>query len=102
MQVKVIIMAKKLCGVRRPLGGAWSELKCDKYTVQIKHFEKPSKYGIKKGRISKLGIFESEKYPSTLMRKQHVSFDRGWDKRVTKKTPAKVKQVYKEIIKKYN
>lgn len=86
-----------LCSPARQLQGNWSELKCKGgIIVQIDHFDEPSKYGINKGKISKLWIAK-EKPRETL-----VSYDRGWDKKVTSKTPKLAKDIYKEVIRKFN
>lgn len=42
------------------------------YKYGIKHFDEPSKYGIKQGRISKLFLENSDG-------KLVVNYDRGWD-----------------------
>jgi len=83
-------MAKK-CKITKKAGN-WTTLKCGKYKVQIKHFDEPSGYGIKNGRISKLWIQDSK------TKKEMANYDRGWDVRVKKGA----KSVYNQILKKYN
>ena len=62
------------------------------YYISIKHFEQPSKYGIRNGRISKLFIKRDGEYPI-------VSYDRGWEYRPKSEV---TKKIYKEIIAMYN
>ena len=56
------------------------------------YFDEPSKFGIRKGRISKLGFYDLEHTES-------VGYDRGWD--VRPKTP-EAKAVLSAIIKNFN
>ena len=64
--------------------GAWTIAKTVRngltYRIEIKHFELPSEFGIRNGRISKLWIAEVHgegKYKCV------CSYDRGWDRRAT-------------------
>jgi hypothetical protein len=59
----------------------------------VKHFEEPSQFGIKNGRISKLWIREEGEIEPL------VNFDRGWD--IRPKTKA-AKAVVNEILAMYN
>ena len=63
------------------------------FEINVKHFEEPSRFGIKNGRISKLWIREEGKTAAD------VSYDRGWD--VRPKTKA-AKAVMNEILAMYN
>jgi hypothetical protein len=81
---------------RKYLGNNWTELTCGKYKVQIKHFQEKSEHGINKGKISKFWMKD------TKANKEIINFDRGWDRRVTPKTPRDAKAVYNKIIKEFN
>ena len=77
--------------------GAWTIAKAlfEKtiYHINVKHFEEPSKFGIKNGRISKLWIREKGEIEPI------VSYDRGWDTRPRSKA---AKAIYEEILAMYN
>ena len=63
------------------------------YYINVKHFDKPSKYGIQNGRISKLWIREEGEIEPC------VSYDRGWNVRPRSKA---AKGLYNEILAMYN
>ena len=63
------------------------------YNIEIKHFEEPSKFGIKKGRISKMCVRKDGKSAFCL------NYDRGWDIRPRSKA---AKAIYEEIVAMYN
>ena len=63
------------------------------FEINVKHFEGPSSFGIKNGRVSKLWIREEGKTEAD------VSYDRGWDVRPTTKA---AKAVMNEILDMYN
>ena len=53
--------------------GNWTFGRIGGYDFEIKHFEKPSKFGIDEGRISKLRISDRVSYRTI------AAYDRGWD-----------------------
>jgi ABC-type enterochelin transport system substrate-binding protein len=59
----------------------------DAVTFRAKVFDEPSEYGINKGKVSKLEIYENDKWI--------VNYDRGWD--VKPKTPEH-KEMYKAVM----
>ena len=63
------------------------------FEINVKHFEEPSRFGIKNGRVSKLWIREEGKTEAD------VSYDRGWDVRPKTKS---AKAVLNEILAMYN
>ncbi len=73
--------------------GAWTIARAkveDRFfEINVKHFEEPSQYGIRKGRVSKLWIREEGKTEAD------VSYDRGWDVRPTTKA---AKAIVNEIL----
>ena len=77
--------------------GAWTIARAkveDRFfEINVKHFEEPSSFGIKNGRVSKLWIREEGKTEAD------VSYDRGWDKRAT---TAEAKAIRDELIAMYN
>ena len=79
------------------LSTGWIKLSRGSYKGLIKRYIEPSKYGIKKGRISKLRITKKIKPEISL-----IEFDRGWSKRVKKEHTKELKDFYDLLIKKYN
>ena len=80
--------------------GAWTIARTVRngltYRIEIKHFELPSEFGIRNGRISKLWIAEVHgegKYKCV------CSYDRGWDRRATTTVARAIRD---EAIKIYN
>ncbi len=77
--------------------GAWTIAKARRngkdYEINVKHFEEPSRFGIRNGRISKLWIREEGKTEPA------ACYDRGWDKRAT---TAEAKALRDELIAMYN
>ena len=77
--------------------GAWTiaRAKVDDrfFEINVKHFEEPSRFGIRNGRISKLWIREEGKTEPA------ACYDRGWDKRAT---TAEAKAIRDELIAMYN
>ena len=77
--------------------GAWTIARAkveDRFfEINVKHFEEPSRFGIKNGRVSKLWIREEGKTEAD------VSYDRGWDIRPTTKA---AKTITNEILSMYN
>ena len=63
------------------------------FEINVKHFEEPSRFGIKNGRVSKLWIREEGKTEAD------VNYERGWD--VRPKTKA-AKAIMNEILAMYN
>lgn len=63
------------------------------FEINVKHFEEPSLFGIRSGRVSKLWIREEGKIEAD------VSYDRGWD--VRPKTKAAT-VIVNEILAMYN
>lgn len=53
--------------------GAWTIGKIGGYQFEIKHFDKPSEWGINEGKISKLDI----RKPGAAT--PIAAYDRGWD-----------------------
>ena len=53
--------------------GAWTIGKIGSYRFEIKHFDKPSEWGIDEGKISKLDI----RKPGAAT--PIAAYDRGWD-----------------------
>lgn len=82
----------------RKIGGSWKDFDCGKYKAQILSFKEKSEYGIQNGKISKLWI-QDKKNPQPF---GIISYERGWDKGVKKKTPKEVKSIISELIKRYN
>ena len=62
------------------------------FRIQMVRFDEPSKFGIRKGRISKLWVGSADGV-------EVINYDRGWDIR-----PAtdEVKALLKEITKQFN
>jgi len=69
----------------------WTRGTIEGYAYCIKHFEEGSEFGINNGRISKLHI---SKDGVTL-----ANYDRGWD---ILPVDAEIKEVYKELVRKFN
>lgn len=63
------------------------------FDINVKHFDEPSRFGIRNGRISKLWIREEGKTEPA------ACYDRGWDKRAT---TAEAKAIRDELIAMYN
>lgn len=76
----------------RQMGGKWMKAESGNMTASFLLFNDPSKYGIDKGRISKLEIRDKDK-------KFLANYDRGWD---VEPLDDETKKFYQEIIKKYN
>ena len=53
--------------------GDWTYGHTDEYDFQVKHFDRPSSFGIEEGRISKLWITRHSD------RRVIAAYDRGWD-----------------------
>ena len=68
----------------------WTFGKINGYDFQIKTFQKPSRFGINGGKISKLFIMKENEVM--------VSYDREWDKYATPETLP----VLKELVAEYN
>ena len=84
--------------------GAWTIAKAHRngkdYEINVKHFEMPSQFGIRHGRISKLWIAEYNVENGKVVGNKCVcNYDRGWDKRAT---TAEAKAIRDELIKMYN
>ena len=54
--------------------GNWTMGSIGGYDFEVKHFDRPSRFGIDEGRISKLMITRKSTYGTV------ASYDRGWDK----------------------
>lgn len=63
------------------------------YEVQMKYFDKPSRFGIKGGRVSKLWVADED------TKEEILSYDRGWD--VRPQDPES-KAILKAILKEFN
>lgn len=71
---------------------SWRRFKLRKrYSVSAKVFEKPSRFGIRKGRVSKLEI-------RTKTGKIIVNYDRGWD--IRPKNPTH-RSLVKQVLNKF-
>lgn len=79
------------CQVKDVKGTLWTEIKTGKFECQVKHYEEPSQYGIKDGRISKLAIRRGYEWV--------LNYDRGWD--IRPKDEA-TKAVYEALLKRFN
>ena len=90
MEVEITITGKKIVFNEWTLFQATVNGK--KYQGSMVYFDEPSKFGIRKGRISKLDFHDLE-------HTEAVNYDRGWD--VRPKTP-EAKAVLSAIIKKFN
>ena len=90
MEVQITITGKKIVFNEWTLFQATVNGK--KYQGSMVYFDEPSKFGIRKGRISKLVFYDLEHTES-------VNYDRGWD--VRPKTP-EAKAVLSAIIKNFN
>lgn len=55
----------------------WVEGRAGAYTFRAKVFDRPSKYGINHGRVSKLSIRRESPARGEMV----VIYDRGWDRR---------------------
>lgn len=76
--------------------GAWSSgiVKTKdgrKWTYSVKHFEEPSKYGIKRGRISKLSIADENG-------NEVAHYERGWDLKPDRSSV----EVFETVVEKYD
>ena len=60
------------------IGGAWIDGIIDDYRFQAKVYDTGSRYGINKGRVSKLEIWGRQ---SGGVSRSIVRYDRGWDKK---------------------
>ena len=76
--------------IERNLGEGWKKWEENGFEIQMLAFDKPSQYGIDKGKISKLWIRKNGKVV--------CNYDRGWDIEPEKD----VKELYDSILKKYN
>ena len=66
------------------------------YTYSVKHFDEPSCYGIRNGRVSKLEIrLAGQKAPSMVV----LNYSRGWDVRAQN---AETRMVRDAILKRFN
>ncbi|BDF69471.1 hypothetical protein CE91St41_04500 [Oscillospiraceae bacterium] len=66
----------------------WLEGRAGAYTFRAKVFDKPSQYGITRGRVSKLSI----RHESSAHSEMVVIYDRGWDRRPKRKEDSDVFQ----------
>ena len=75
---------------------AWSfgaaEVGGKTYRVQIKWFDEPSMFGIRRGRVSKL-------YVAAAGEGAVLDYDRGW---ITRASTAEAKAILKAILKEFN
>lgn len=84
---------------------AWSEgfayIGDQEYSVQVKWFDEPSMFGIRKGRISKLwvGKANSPSYSDKPSYDEVFSFDRGW---VERPKTDEDKAILKAVLKEFN
>ncbi len=65
------------------------------YGFQAKVYNDGSKFGINKGRVSKLAVWKNETGGTVSFRKTIANYDRGWDVQPTDDT---AKDVLKRII----
>ena len=63
--------------ITKHMDNHWVEGRVDAYTFRAKVFDKPSKYGINRGRVSKLSIRHGGPDCGEMV----VIYDRGWDRR---------------------
>ena len=79
--------------------GAWTVARVHRngkdYEINVMHFELPSQYGIRRGRISKLWIAEKNENGNKCV----CFYDRGWSTRATTK---EAKAIRDELVKMYN
>lgn len=66
----------------------WEDGKIDSYYYEVKVYDEPSKFGINKGRVSKLIIYDSDKQTV-------CQYDRRW---VIKPNNDEVKDVFNKIM----
>ncbi len=67
------------------------------YDFQVKHFDEPSVYGIRRGRISKLWLRRQGEDKAVL------SYDRGWERGCSPRGKDEaVTVIYKTLIAKFN
>ncbi len=66
-----------------------------KYSYQVKHYDLPSKNGIRNGRISKLTIWDSD--DNTV-----YQYDRGPVIRLKRDCAPELREVFNIIMKRYN
>jgi hypothetical protein len=90
MEVEITITGKKMVFNEWTLFQATVNGK--KYQGSMVYFDEPSKFGIRNGRISKLGFYDLE-------HTEEVGYDRGWS--VRPKTP-EAKAVLAAIVKHFN
>ena len=76
----------------------WITFKKNNFIAQIKIYDEPSEFGIDGGRISKLVITKQ----SIGWNNPLISYDRGWDKKITKTTSRNAIKFYKTILKNFN
>lgn len=69
-------------------GTNWCEGKIGKYNFEAKLFDEDSTFGIKKGRVSKLAIWDEEvrQKERNFIKGCIVVYDRGWDMKPTKES----------------
>jgi len=87
-EIKVVITGEKLVFNKWTLATATVNGK--EFQIQMVRFDKPSRYGIRKGRISKLWASNGS---------DGINYDRGWDVRPWS---AAGKALLAEILKRYN
>lgn len=63
--------------ITKHMDNHWVEGRAGTYTFRAKVFDKPSKYGINRGRVSKLSICHEDSARGGMV----VIYDRGWDRR---------------------
>ncbi|MFV0485396.1 MAG: hypothetical protein ACK5MU_04220 [Candidatus Saccharimonadales bacterium] len=62
-----------ICFEVKKLRDKWHEGHIEQYRFQAKVYDVGSKFGINKGRVSKLSVWDSGS--------EIISYDRGWDKK---------------------
>lgn len=86
----------------RKLPGNWTRLSTKDYMADVQHFDNPSSYGIDNGRISRLFIIRRSDEKKHGWGKTLVSYERGWDKKLSIGATDELKKFYEWIIKRYN
>jgi len=82
-------ITKKLCV--RKIRSNWVTGTFKGLKVQAKVYSEPSKYGIAKGRVSKLVVYNPDGG------KEYLSYDRGWDIRPQTKPAKEILTIIKRL-----
>ena len=75
--------------------GNWTNGRIGRLYFTVRHFDEGSVFGIQKGKISCMYVWEKGR----LLRRPVIKYDRGWDQMPKSK---EAKKAYELLLKKYN